>query len=223
MPVNLPNFALHQEKHQLVSIGYRGKLGWVEPRLEAYYGRKDGLIESQNAGLGAGSVASRFQNAGNIDYLGVSAWIGLKPTKDLQIFAHYTYTQYRALTDIILTSTAVVKRGTPFNDSPRHVAGLGARWSYQRFSASLQAYFQSSALFDYDTSTSDSIPPADASLVVNPMLGFWIDQARRWQLIVSGTNVADVRVGSGVKRDLSSFSVQRIGPRAWLELRFKLD
>src|SRR5262249_20864511 len=63
--LQVPNFALQREHHQLLSAGYRGKIAWAEPRLEGFYGRKDGLIINTSANLPPpDDVATRFNNIG---------------------------------------------------------------------------------------------------------------------------------------------------------------
>lgn len=204
---SIPNPRLLPEENQQLSFGYRGLIGRFAPRVEAFYGWKNGVVAAESVTAGT-TLPTNFVNQYNQTYDGASAQLGVAVAAGLRLSASYTFMEVREMHPLphLYTTT------------PKHLAGIDGRWTYGRIEASLGIYFQSQTTDTPPFGNATNIVTA-ARLIINPYFGVWLDSRHRLQAYAQGTNIGDVRLGGTIARDFVSYDVERVGPRGMLGVK----
>ncbi|MCC6808524.1 MAG: TonB-dependent receptor [Deltaproteobacteria bacterium] len=204
------------EENKQVALGYQGRFKWFRPRFEAFYSRMSRAIGARQVEENR-LLPQRFGNK-NVDYVKYGGTIHLEatPVAGLDLMAQYTLSRGRFLnpgSDIFAAS----------GEQPQHLFGFGARFTYRRLTASLyvfgNGFAQQSDREDLG-SVSYTLPIV---IAINPQISYALGSKRQWQLFVAGTNVADIRIGGTVTRNVGNDDAEHIGPRIWGGLRFVME
>jgi outer membrane receptor protein involved in Fe transport len=191
----------------LASLGYQGEVKQQQLRVELYYGRKTQLVSLQPVS-DLVPLPIAFTNLDAQDYFGGTLAASGRIVRNLDWFAQYA-----------LYLTRQLPSGTFTEQSPTHSAGLGGSYHWRDLTLSLQLYYQSGANQSRFVAGRLVTGLLTAhSLMINPFISYKVKPAGL-ELVLSGTNVADIRFGGVFVRDFVGFGAERRGPRVWLEVR----
>ena len=204
VPVVNQNYNIESERHDAVTLGYHGRFSGFEPRAELFYG-----MRRQEIAVIPLVVPTEFTNQYSEDYAGGSLFLGYN-RGPWHGFAHYSY--------VMTWDKTAGASGQTLLNSPQHIAGLGGSFVQARWEASVQLFFASNSRSP--DSNAPIIPTTAERLIVNPRVAVWLDASKHWQVELSATNAGDFRFGGRAQRDLSSYLGVRVGPRAWVGLRW---
>ncbi|MCC6809233.1 MAG: TonB-dependent receptor [Deltaproteobacteria bacterium] len=201
-----------------ISLGYNGRIDWLKMRAEILAVRVTNVIIPQRVGANSDvteifgypvdvyegqskKLPDVFGNLPDVFWIpAASLRLEADIKKMAKVWAYYHYTPMR----------------------PEHMAGLGAQLNVGRFVASTQLYYLDPFL-DFGANPKTPGTSEYAGRVIwNAQLAVAIDDAERFKLVASGTNLLDLRVfryavTKHVLRD--NQSGERIGQRFWIELR----
>ncbi len=208
------NLSLKPEQNVVATLSYQGTFSWLKPRIDVFFGYRSNVI-----GIGPAASGKTDQNFNDSESWGTSLQLTATVNRFVDLWISYCYSQAEAVNGIVPF--------TRFNGQfaslmPPHSGGLGGSFIWRRWTAGLQVYVTSPALDPSWQNTTLVYAPAQGRVIINPMLKYAFDEARRFQLALMATNIADIRYGSGANRDTNNPWSERIGPRVWLSLDIEL-
>lgn len=203
-----PNPRVRAEIRDQLSFSYQGRLGWLRPRLEAFY-----ALQRNAVGLGAASADSllpqRFHNPGGVGdldrYVGGSIKLEATPIPEFSAFLIYTYLDVRHL-------------GRAMVNAPSDRVGAGFVLTLAGFSGSVQAYYHGESLGNVPLAP--DVHLLSGRIILNARLAYSFGKVAFGEVeaYVAGTNLIDARLGPGAPRDLGIVQSERVGPRVWAGL-----
>ncbi len=206
-----PNVAVLPEQNLMGQLSYQGSFRFLKAHVEGFYGEKKGLISLSEINP-PDLVPLTYRNEQETMYYGATAQLIATPMTNLDLWAQFNW--YQAKTPATAGRAAVT-----YDSAPEETAGLGGSYTFGRWRASLAVYFNAATTQEnISASTAGNFvtESTQSRLIINPMLHYAIDEARRFNLTLAGTNIGDIRFGKGRASDFADASAERIGPRVWL-------
>ncbi len=216
--VVLPNPKLKAEENLVGTLSYEGTLGLFTAHAEVFLGYRSNVIALTPPVIG--NLPFMFRNVDDTESWGGSLQVSANLNRWVDLWAYYSFNQEKAI-NAVAPDAALNGHYPSF--LPPHMGGIGGSFVWQRLTLAVQVYV-SSPTPDFAWQDANQIyAPVQGRVIINPFIKYAIDEARRFQVTLAGTNIADIRFGAGAITDANNPKIERIGPRVWLAFDVALD